>query len=739
MILPKNEMSTGGMAIEPDPQMAEEARFSLQEMLRVIRLRRRIILGATAVVVAVVTVVVLQITPRYSATAVVMLDQRKHNLEETNAVLSDLPTDTAAVQNQVQILTSLELANKVVTRLKLDQDPEFNPKGGGLRALIAQFNPLKLLPSDTKTQQEAQGIDPHRSAIVHAILGHLSVSPIGLSTAINVTFESENPEKAAQIANAIANAYVDDQLEAKFEATQKATQWLTQRIGELSQQAQAADTAVQQYKVEHNITTTAEGVSVVDQQIANINQQLVTAKADLAEKEANYERLAALARIGNAANAAPVLSSMVVQNLRTQETVVTNELANMSTKYGPRHPKMLDLQAQKANLDARIADEVQRIVGGAKNDADVARSHVASLEQSLKQAEAQGAGQNQAQVQLSALQSAATSARAMYEAMLGRLNQTQGQQGIQTPDARVISRAERPGGPTFPNKPLAIGLSFPTGIMLGLLLAFLIERLDNGFRTAAEVERYLGVPVLSTIPEVETMAWTKATDLVVDKPMSSFAEAIRGLQLGLSVSNVDKPPQVVVVTSSVPSEGKTTLVISLARMAARSGLTTIIIDADLRRRSVAKMLHQKKLKSGLLEVLTDKVQLDKCLIKDSRSNAWVLPCVQTPASPADVLGSEAMHKLVSNLRQVFDLVLIDSAPLLPVNDTKVVSRLADAVLLVVRWQQTPRDAVANTLRSLLDVRARVAGVALARADYERFRYYSYGYQNYSSYTKYYHD
>jgi len=730
--------------VNPEPQsethFAEEPGFSLLDLLRVVRVRRKVIFGTAATVVALVTIIVLLLTPLYSATAVVMLDQRKNNLEDVTAVLSGLPTDQAAIQNQVQILTSLELANRVVNKLKLDQDPEFNPKPNVFLALFGILNPINWFSSSSRTQADAQGFDLERGKIVHRFLDRLTVSPIGLSTAMKVSFESQDPNKATQIANAIANAYVEDQLEAKFDATQKATQWLSGRIGELSRQAQVADAAVQQYKAQHNINTTANGDSVVGQQIADVNGQLIVAKTDLAEKEASYGRLAALAREGRAADSAQVLASPLIATLRGQEAQLTNQIADLSSKYGPRHPKMLDLEAQKENLDAKINEEVQRFVDSAKNDVEVAESHVGSLEASLHQAEAQGAGQNQAEVQLTALQSAATSARAMYEAFLGRLNQTQGQEGIETPDARIISVAEVPQSPSFPKKELMIGIAIPAGLILGLLLAFTMERVDLGFRTTAEVEGLLQIPVLSTVPEVagSEKAGDNPADLVIDRPTSSFVEAVRGLQLGLALSNVDKQPKVIVITSSGPGEGKTTLAISMARIAARSGHKTVLVDGDLRRPRVAKHLGLE-VPRGLIEVLVDRVPVDQCLYEDPRSSVQVLPCLHTPPSPADVLTSNAMETLIQTLRTSFDYVFIDSAPILPVNDAKILSLLSDAVLFVVRWEKTPREAAGNAVRAMLDVHAPVAGVALTRADNERFRYYSYGYQSYYNYSHYYHD
>ena len=726
-----------------EPRSGDDGGFMLLDFLHILRLRSKIIVGTALVAVALVTTVVMQLTPLYTATAVVMLDERKNTVEDTAAVLSGLPSgDQATVQNQVQILTSLELASRVVEKLKLNQDPEFNSKLGGFDAILAMANPLHWLQTNPKLQAEAQGVDLDRSAVVHKFLDRLTVDPVGLSTAMKVSFESQDPEKAANIANAISNAYVEDQLEAKYEATQKATQWLTGRIRELSRQAQAADAAVQQYKAAHNITETAGGGSVVDQQIAAINSQLVLSKTDLAEKQANYDQLSSLARAGRASDAAPVVASPVIGALRGQEATLSNEIANLSTKYGPRHPKMLDLEAQKENLQTKIGEEVERIVASVKNDVEAARAHVTSLEQSLQQVESQGATQNQAGVELSALQSAATSARAMYEAFLGRLNQTQGQQGIETPDARVISKAEKPQSPSFPKKMLLIGIAIPAGLILGLLLAFAVERLDSGFKTAVQLERVLGLPVLSTIPDVTSSRKKpiKIADLIIDKPMSAFTEAVRGLQLGLTLTNAEKRPKIVLITSSAPAEGKTTLAISLARMAARGGVRTILIDGDLRRPNIAKTFGKNTLGPyGLIEALTGEVPLDQCLSKDLRTPLVVLPCIKPVGNPAEVLSSPEMKKLIDNLERVFDLVIIDSAPVLLVNDTKILSRLADAVLFVVRWEKTPREAAANALRALGDVHAPVAGVALARTDNKRFRYYSYGYQNYDSYSKYYSD
>ena len=285
-----------------------------------------------------------------------------------------------------------------------------------------------------------------------------------------------------------------------------------------------------------------------------------------------------------------------------------------------------------------------------------------------------------------------------------------------------------------------MGAALPLSILLGLGLAFGAERLDTGFRTTQQVEQTLGLPVLGTVPELrDSRKGSKAADRVLKKPMSAFAESIRGIQLGIALSNVDAEPKVIIVSSSVPGEGKTTVAINMARLAARSGKRVVLIDADLRRPSLARTMGLSKVEFGISEALSGQESLDRCLAKDPRSNVIVLPCIEKVPSPPDMLASSAIEKLIRDLRQAFDVIILDSAPLLPVHDTRILSRVADTVLFVTRWEKTPRDAAQSALRSLSDAKVPVAGVVLARADTGRFQCYTYGHQDYASYNKYYDD
>ena len=728
--------------ISPADAAHSESLFELTDLVRVGRARHRIILGTALIVVALTTIALFRLTPLFTGNALVMLDQRQNKVADVDAILSGLPTDPTSIENQVQILRSRSLMSRVIDKLGLLSDPEFgDAKPSPVAQVLGALDPLVWFGGGVSTKTDQQKAQDQRDWVIDRMLTRLTVASQGRSSAILVSFESDDAQKAQQVTNEIAEAYVEDQLNAKFEATQKVTQWMAGRIGQLARQVQIADAAVQSYRADHNLNEAANGDSIVDQQLGQLNAQLVTAKSDLAEQEAKYSRVVEMSRSGHADAVSQVVDSPLIAQMRGQENELLRQEADLSSKYGPRHPKMLDLESQKRNLIEKIAEEVQRVVQTVGNDVAVARARVSSLQGSLNELEGQSTVQNKDRVKLRELEASATSSRSLYEAFLGRLKETQGQEGIQTPDARIVSRSEAPTNPSFPNKVFAYGVALPGGLLLGFLFAMLAERLDAGFRTTQQVERVLNVPVLSTLPEIPNLSKTKASaaDRIIEKPMSSFAEAIRGLQLGLSLSNLDHKPKVILITSSVPDEGKTTVAISLARLAARMGQKVALIDADLRRPSIARSLNLENAQYGLVEALSGAAPIERCFQKDPRSTVNVLATMQKAKSPPDILGSVAMERMVKGLKGAFDLVVIDSAPLLPVNDTKVLSRVADAVLFVVRWEKTPRDAAIVAVRSLADSRATIAGVVLARADVDRYKYYAYGYQDYYAYNKYYSD
>jgi polysaccharide biosynthesis transport protein len=677
--------------------------FQLDDLMRVTRTRGRLIrnvaLGAFAL-----TLLVLVLWPsHYASSAMVMLDPRKNNVTDLSAVLSDMPTDPASVQNQVQVLTSRDLAAQVVDKLDLMQDPEFN----ALPPLIA-LNPIHWLFPDNETETDAEVRQFNNT--VDNFLKKLSVNAVGLSTTIEVTFSSRDPVKSARITNALVDSYVEQQLSAKFDATHKTTEWLLQRIRLLAQQVQADEAAVQRYKAENHLNDTADGAPLIDQQMGGIDTQLVQARADLAAKTASYDRIKSLMQSGHVADVSQIVSSPLIVSLREQQATVIQNEAELETRYGARNPKLIAAQSQKRDLDAKIAQEVDRLAGSAANDMAVARAQVASLEGSLRQTESESTDQNLARVKLKSLEANAVSTRSMYEAFVTRLREAQDQDAVQVPDVHVISHAPVSSLPSSPPKLLIALAAIPMSLMLGLLAGLLAERFDM---PVERVQRkpvavpLRGVPVVAELPNALAL---RAADRVADQPMGQFGLEMRALVQRIASSGYGYPPKVIAVTSTDPREGKTTVALALARAAAQLGQRVVIIDGNLQAPATALMAGIGVPQAGLLETLRGSVPLNSALARDPCSGAFVLSPAQRFPDPGRVWASPEMARLLAHLRQNSDLVIVDSGPLSS-NAAPAILGFADTVLLVARWNGSPRPGLDAAL-GFLKRQNRATGVVL---------------------------
>lgn len=653
-----------------------EAPFGPPEMMRIIRARRALILRVAAATVILVAAILFLLPTRYSASAVVMLEPRKNNVTDLSAVLSQIPTDPASLQNQIQILTSRELAGRVIDKLGLANDPELKPSGG----LFASSSPARA-----------------RDAITDTFLKRLSVDAVGLSTSLTVSFQARDPDKAVRIANAVADAYVTDQANTKFEATARTTRWLMDRIQRLAVQVQSSEEAVQRYKALNNLNDTLDGGSIVGQQMGAISTQLVAARADLAQKQATYMRVTQLVKSGRAADVSQVVASPLIAQLRAQETDLIQQQAELSTRYGPRHPKMIEVESQKKNLDTKIALEVGRVVETAANDRAVAAAQVASLEKSLSGTEQTAAGENMARVKLKSLEANAASTQSMYQAFVARLRATQDTSADQMPDARVISRASIPEGPDGPPKLLLIGAAIPAGLLLGLLAALVSERIETGGGARP------GLPVLARIP----LSQARLADVVVDRPSSPQGRAVTELVHALLPQGVSG--RAVLIAPATSGDFQTDLAVSLARSAAQIGRRVVLIDGNFRNPRVAHAIGVAN-QRGLVAALTGRLRLSQCFFRDTRSPAFMLACSQGLQNPAQLLASPAMAQLVAHLRNACDLLVIDSGAVLATGDAAQLARLCDIVLIVSN--DTPRETLDDAMRELSGTAPQMALISM---------------------------
>lgn len=689
------ESTTPAGARAPGEDGAGAFRFS--DMLRVGAERLGLILTTATVVVAATIIALLLWPSTYSATAVVMLNPQRNTVADNSSVLSALPTDPASVQNQIQIITSRDLASRVIADLKLYEDPEF-----------AKPDPLT-------------GDMPSADAVIDGFLRHLTAEAQGLSTTINITFKSSDPQKAARIADAIADAYLADQVDYANSATRSTTAWLLNRIHALARQVQGAEVAVQQYRAQNDLNDTSSGGSLLDQQLIAENAALVQAKSDLAEKQAVSARINSMLAAGQVEDVSQVVSSPLIVQLRAQEADLLRQEAQLSSKYGPRHPKIVDIESQKQNLQDKIAQEAARISGSAQNDVAVSRANVGSLAASLKSLEKNAGSDSLKRVELKALEANAASTRTMYEAFVTRLRETQGAEGL--PDARIISTAAVPTHPSSPKRTLLAAASIPVGLLLGLLLALLAERTRTvtiyrprvaprpAVMTAAmpAIDPLRGAPVIGDIPDYASL---RAADVVVDKPGDAYARSVDALLTRIAPAARGTGGKVIALTAADRSDSRTALAAALARAATQRGLRAIVIDSDFTAPRAALAMGLNPSDLGIQDVLSGTMPLSQTLARDTRSPALLLSPARLHDSNAAFLG--ALPQLIAYLKRSFDLVIVDCPPPSTATASRWFLPLSDAALLLVRWQSTPRAAVAQTIDTLAGLRVPATGVVFAR-------------------------
>jgi len=584
---------------------------------------------------------------------------------------------------------------------------------------------------------------------LRAFQSQLSVSRLGLAYVIEIEFQSVDPDRAAQIASAVADAFVVDQLEAKFQTIGKATAWLQDRLSELRAQASAAERAVVEYKSSNNIVDTGGRLNN-EQQVVELTTALGKARADTVEARARYDRVSQILRgndldpseIGTVVDA---LRNETISKLRQQYLELSQREALFSSRYGRSHLAVVNLRNQMHEIRRSILDEFKRIVEAHKSEYDIAKARDKSLEASLAATVAGSQNTNKAQIELRQLESAAQSYRALYDNFQQRYTDSVQQQSFPITQARVAAHAVRPAEPSSP-KPLPILVEAVIGgLVIGFGLGLLREIADRVFRTSSQVEGKLKTQCVASIPVVAPSTKGRGTSnrshagsasirhisrntglfsLVLDSPLSRFAESVRAVKIAVDLSGAPTSNKVVGITSSLASEGKSTISASLAQLCAYAGARVILVDCDLRKRSLSRDLAPNAT-AGLIDVLKDAAELDQVIWSDSSTQLSFLPTVMRSdlSHSSEILASAAMKRLFDRLRATYDYVIVDLSPLAPVADVRAATHLVDSYLFVVEWGKTKIDVAERTLNAARGVYDNLLGVILNKVDLKRLRRY----------------
>src|SRR3984885_1354712 len=720
-------------SVLPWDQMPREPH--LLDYLVILRKHQWLILTFLLTVLTVVTIASFKMKPIYEAAARVEVDKESSQstlpFQDENAYDEYVDMDSY-LETQTKVLESETLAFQTIKTLDLGRYPEF---GGS--------------PSGLAFGQGGAGTK--RPAILGAFLGGLSVKRVPNSRLIEVRFEAQDPRLAAQVVNTHLQNYIEQNFRSRYDATTQASNWLSSELEELRIKVEKSEDARLAYERQNQIWQIDEKQDITTQKLADLSKVVTEAQTGLAEKEALYR----MAQSGNV-NALPAArENPVIQDLLKRKSETADAYADAINQYGPNYPKVQRLAAQQKEVADDLANAQKTMVESIEEEYNTARSHVEILQESLDKQKAEANDLAEKLVQYHILEHDAEANKQLYDGLLQKLKEATISVGLRSSNIRVVDPALVPSGPSRPQKARNILLAFLVGLVGGVGLAIFREYLDNTVKSPDDIEALTGLPSLAVVPSLpgtlnghrSRLGWPGRPSLPQAgagprvellsylQPKSQISEAFRALRTSLLLSQAEHPPQVILVTSALPREGKTTAAVNLAVTLAQLGDRTLLMDSDLRKPGIRRAMNLTIGKElGLSSYLAGVCTLDQAILPHPTiSNLSALTTGPVPPSPADLLSSHRMRDAVEEVRRRFKFIVIDSPPIMAATDAVILSALTDGVLLVVRSGETPKEAFTRSRDLLAAVKCRLLGVVLNAVDsnapdyYYSYRYYPYAY------------
>lgn len=715
--------------------------IDLTHYWHVVRRQLKKIIALAAVITILTVLVVLSLTPTYSASTTLLIESEEAHILSIEEVYGMPGKSSEYLLTQFEILKSRALAQRVVKELELLNVPEFNPyhEAHGKKFSIKEFiSGAGGAPS--QEQILAKTVD--------TLWGVISISPVRKTQLVKISVESESPDMAATISNAVATAYIKSQLEARVDFTNQAVGWLSDRMGGLKTRLNESEDRLQAYRDRHNLVD-ANGLGVstlIAKRLDGITEKLVDARSKKLEHQSAYRQLQAITEVNlSSLSKLPViLRHPLVAKLGESESAAALKVAELSKRYGPKHPRMVAAQSDFQAVQSSLLKQMKSLASGIKNDFLVAKAQEASLEKAFKQAKSSLQKVNRTEFALNGYMRDVSGNRALYDTFLKRIRETSETGSLQTSNARIVDPAVKPMNPVKPNKKLIVILALVVSLMFGVALAFLLDALDATIKNPKEVDNKLGFALLGVVPLLKGVSDKKGIPRESKKSMirafmhsdnAGFKESVRTLRTGLTLASLETPVQVMLFTSTVSAEGKTTVSANLAAAYGKME-KVLLIDADMRRPSVAKRLNLAVGCKGLSNAVAYPEALDESVHHIEDLGIDVMPSGPIPPNPLELLASKNFNEVLEKLKGRYDRIIIDSAPTHAVSDAAYLSTLVDGVAYVVKADATSDKLVKNGLRRLDDSNARMLGVVLNQLDVEKeAKYsgdYSYGTYDYST-------
>jgi succinoglycan biosynthesis transport protein ExoP len=678
--------------------------------------------------------------PVYRATATMMLEASRQkalsNEEVFTAVMGSSTRDY--FQTQAEILKSREFAQRLVRVMNLTRHPEYDPRRPPPPPWYARLIPEQLLPSSAPRALPSD--EEIEEAVVGQVMQRISVQPVRNTQLVRLSFDSHDPEIAGNVPNTLAMIYIVTDSESRNALSRRAFSFLSEQGEGRKKKLADSERALQDFRERERIVDLKNApLSGAGRQFEQLTTSLLEAKKKRADVEVLYAQVTAARQKGSLDvmdNLPAISTNPLVQQFKVAEAEAERRLGDASKRYGPEHPRFIaaqaDLKAAQENLRRQVAAVVQTV----SKDYEVAKSNEEAMERAVARARSDVQGQNRKEFELSSLEREVASNRQIYEQFMQRAREIRiGDMESQV--ARIVDEARKPKWPVGPNTRFIIVMALLATLAAGILLSVMLERLDNTVKATHEVESKLGVKSVGIVQYMRPERGARLERMFLQDKHNAFSESIRTIRSDVLLSMIDTPQKILLLTSAVPHEGKTTVSCNLA-FALSEVARTVLVEADMRRPKIDKVFDERGSHPGLSELVAGRASLHDCLYQPEDSSLQILQAGRVPLNPLELLSSKRFAEVLNQLATQFDVVLMDTAPVQLVSDALVLSKMATAVLLVVKADDTPYPVVRNTITRLMRADAPLLGAVLNQIDLEHADAYHGEYSGYGNayYRKY---
>lgn len=725
----------------PRPPFGERAPVSnalqpevidLRHYLRVLLRVKWRLLGSSLAVTLIAALVVFSITPIYRATTTVLIeseDAKVLSIEEVYGINSNAKE---YFLTQFEIIKSRPIAERVVRSADLAKYPEYAPE-----APDDDFSLLGLLPEGLLAVGAVEKNQDPFAAQVRIYRQNLRVAPVRNTQLVNIRFDSANPALAARLANAHATAYIESTLEAKLEITQSAATWMSSRLDRLKANLGESEKALQAFREREQLVDAGGVTALPEREINELTDRLVEARRALSESRSNYLQTRGLSQAdaGQLESVPAVIRDPLVIERRNELADAEQRAAELAKRYGPRHPTMIGAMSDLASAEDSLQRAVARVIDGIRQEYDVAQAQVRELEAAVETARDNFLKTGRKEGELLDLQRAVDTNRQLYDMFYNRVRETSETGDLATASARIVSPAVAPEEPAKPNKKLVVSLAIVASLVIGGLVAIAADAMNNVIRGVQDFEEKIGEPLLAAVPliDLKNRSDKSIAHAFADSEQHGFRESIRTIRTGITLSTLDDPHEVIMVTSSLPGDGKSTVAANIAIAFGQMG-STLLVDCDMRRPSIAAAFGLSRGQVGLAELLSGSAQLSDAVIERDEEGIHLVCAGAVPPNPLEMLSSESFKLMIDKLKGLYDHVVIDCPPTLPVSDAAVLSTISDAIVYVVKADTTTARQAHYGLRTLREVNGHVVGCVLNAVDTKKALNYDQGYGYYESYS-----